>query len=66
MGWKEYQGQLSQMQPQGIEENYNGNYGMFPVQSCSREEQEQILKFSQGIQNDFSRTIYNNTPAVFS
>jgi hypothetical protein len=61
----QYQGQFSQMQPQGIEVNYNGNYGMFPVQSSSREEQEQTLKFSQGIQNDFSRTIYNNTPADF-
>ncbi|GJX18687.1 putative transcription factor C2C2-CO-like family protein [Tanacetum coccineum] len=61
----QYQGQFSQMQPHGIQVNYNGNYGMFPVQSSSREEQELILKFSQGIQHDFSRTTYNNTPADF-
>nr|GEZ63744.1 hypothetical protein [Tanacetum cinerariifolium] len=42
MGWNsgnQYQGQFSQMQPQGIEVIYSGNYGMFPVQSSSREEQ---------------------------
>ncbi|GJR37586.1 serine/threonine-protein kinase 16-like protein [Tanacetum coccineum] len=61
----QYQCQFSQMQPQDIQVNYSGNYGTFLVQSSSRDEQEQILKYSQGIQHDFSRTIYNNTPADF-
>nr|GEY84133.1 serine/threonine-protein kinase 16 [Tanacetum cinerariifolium] len=61
----QYQCQFSQMQPQDIQVNYSGNYGMFLVQSSSRDVQEQILKLSQGIQHDFSRTIYNNTPADF-
>lgn len=47
----QYQGQFNQLQIQGSQQvNYNGNYGMFPVQT------------SQGIQHDFSRAAFNNTP----
>lgn len=60
----QYQGQFNQMQSQGSQVNYNGNYGMLPVQS-SRDEREQILEFSQGTHHDFSRSTFNNMPASF-
>ncbi|KAJ9568233.1 hypothetical protein OSB04_004199 [Centaurea solstitialis] len=63
--WTEnqYQGQFSHLQSQEV--NHNRNYDMIPIQSSTREglaevqQEEQILKFYQEIQHDFS------TPANF-
>ncbi|KVH87836.1 hypothetical protein Ccrd_024852 [Cynara cardunculus var. scolymus] len=66
-----YQGQLNQLQTHGIQQvNHDRNYGMIPIQYSTREglaeqQEEQILRFYQGIQHDFSRAAFNNSPANF-